>query len=247
MLLAEDTPANTVIAQAFLRRLGHTNRHAANGQEALSFLRHEGFDLVLMDIEMPVMDGLEATRRLRAGEAGELNRFVPVLAMTAHALASYRDLCAEVGMSGFVPKPVSFQDLAEILAGQSASAPSTRAETTLRARPDLVDLRTALSMLGGHRALFDEVVGIFLADLPAKRQALSTSLEQGDLTTLRLTAHSLKSSCASVGAAPASRAAGNLEDAARDKLSALLPGLCETLDDLLQATQQAMEAARKDF
>jgi len=247
VLLAEDTPANTVIAQAFLRRLGHTNRHAANGQEALSFLRHEGFDLVLMDIEMPVMDGLEATRRLRAGEAGELNRFVPVLAMTAHALASYRDLCAEVGMSGFVPKPVSFQDLAEILAGQSASAPSTRAETTLRARPDLVDLRTALSMLGGHRALFDEVVGIFLADLPAKRQALSTSLEQGDLTTLRLTAHSLKSSCASVGAAPASRAAGNLEDAARDKLSALLPGLCETLDDLLQATQQAMEAARKDF
>ena len=247
LLLAEDTPANTVIAQAFLRRLGHTNRHAANGQEALSFLRHEVFDLVLMDVEMPVMDGLEATRRLRAGEAGELNRFVPVLAMTAHALASYRDLCAEAGMNGFVPKPVSFQDLAEILAGQSASVPSTRAETALRARPDLVDLRTALGMLGGHRTLFDEVLGIFLADLPVKRQALATALEQGDLSTLRLTAHSLKSSCASVGAAPASRAAGNLEDAARDGLSALLPGLRETLDDLLQATQEAMETARKDF
>ena len=251
VLLAEDTPANMVIAQAFLRRLGHTSLHAANGQEALSLLRHEAFDLVLMDVEMPVMDGLEATRRLRAGEAGELNRFVPVLAMTAHALSNVRDMCAEAGMNGFVAKPVSFHDLAEVLAGQSASAPEARADdktgATQRARPDLVDLRTALGMLGGHRELFDEVIDIFLADLPAKRQTLATSLAQGDLITLRLAAHSLKSSCASVGAVPASRAAGNLEDAARDKLSALLPGLSETLDNLLEATQEAMQPARKDL
>ncbi|OGR40249.1 MAG: hypothetical protein A2051_08880 [Desulfovibrionales bacterium GWA2_65_9] len=251
ILLAEDTPANTVIAQAFLRRLGHTNRHAASGQEALEFLRHESFDLVLMDVEMPVMDGLEATRQLRAGEAGELNRFVPVLAMTAHALAAFREKCAEAGMSGFVPKPVSFRDLAEILAGQSASMPGARPEDPPRIRPDLVDLRSALGMLGGHRELFIEVMDIFLAELPAKRQTLTAALEQAlkqnDPTALRLVAHSLKSSCASVGAGSASRAAGNLEDAAKDGLAALLPGLCETLDNLLAATQEALEAARKHF
>ncbi len=247
ILLAEDTPANTVIAQAFLRRLGHTSRHAVNGLEALEFLRHENFDLVLMDVEMPVMDGLEATRQLRAGEAGELNRFVPVLAMTAHAVAAFREKCAEAGMSGFVPKPVSFRDLAEILAGQSASVPGSRPEDPAGIRPDLVDLPAALDMLGGHRELFMEVMDIFLAELPAKREALATALKQNDTSALRLAAHSLKSSCASVGAAPASRAAGNLEDAATDGLTALLPGLCETLDSLLAATQGALEAARKHF
>ncbi|MHC1699720.1 MAG: PAS domain S-box protein [Humidesulfovibrio sp.] len=247
VLLVEDTPANTVIAQAFLRRLGHTSRHAANGQDALELLRTQAFDLVLMDVEMPVMDGLEATRRLRAGEAGELNRFAPVLAMTAHALAAFREKCAEAGMSGFVPKPVSFRDLAGILAGQSASAPGPRPEGTPRQRPDLLDLRTALDMLGGHRELFAEVLDIFLADMPAKRLALAQALEQGDMAALRLAAHSFKSSCASVGATPASRAAENLENAAKDGHLALVPGLCETLDSLLEATEEALAAARKDF
>ncbi|MBU1041895.1 MAG: PAS domain S-box protein [Proteobacteria bacterium] len=252
VLLAEDTPANTVIAQAFLRRLGHTNLHAANGQEALERLRQERFDLVLMDVEMPTMDGLEATRRLRAGEAGELNRFVPVLAMTAHALTSFRDKCAEAGMNGFVAKPVSYNDLAEILAKQGAGA--SRPDDAAIPKPvraDLVDIRSALDMLGGHREILSEVVGIFLAELAAKRQILAESLEvalkQNDAATLRLTAHSLKSSCASVGAWPASRAAENLEDAAKDGLTALLPGLHETLDGLLEDTGQALKATLQDL
>ncbi|MDP3427255.1 MAG: ATP-binding protein, partial [Humidesulfovibrio sp.] len=252
VLLVEDTPANTVIAQAFLRRLGHSNRHAPNGQEALELLAQERFDLVLMDVEMPVMDGLEATRLLRAGKAGEQNRFVPVLAMTAHALVSYREKCAEAGMSGFVAKPVSFNDLADILAGQGAGASRQKdAARPESARPDLVDMRRALDMLGGHRELFNEVVGIFLAELAVKRQdlgeALEKALRQNDCAALHLAAHSLKSSCASVGAWPASRAAANLEDAAKDGLTALLPGLCETLDGLLEATGEALDAAVKDL
>lgn len=254
VLLVEDTPANTVIAQAFLRRLGHTNRHAPNGLEALELLRQERFDLVLMDVEMPVMDGLDATRRLRAGEAGEQNRFVPVLAMTAHALAAFREKCAEVGMSGFVAKPVSLRDLAEILSGQRAGSSGSRPQDAARPepdRPDLVDMGSALDMLGGHREIYNEVLGIFLADLAAKRQtldeALGQALKQNDTTALRLAAHSLKSSCASVGAWPASRAAGNLEDAAKDGLTALLPGLCETLVSLLEATRTPLEEALKDL
>jgi len=247
VLLVEDTPANTVIATAFLKRLGHTSRHAANGQLALQALSEEAFDLVLMDVEMPVMDGLEATRRLRGGEAGEKNRATPVLAMTAHALATFRDQCAEAGMNGFVPKPVSFRDLAAVLAGQSGSGEAQPAEKPAAARPELLDLPAALHLLNDHRELFDEVLDIFQAELPAKRQELALALEHGDLTALRLTAHSLKSSCASVGAGPASRAAENLEDAVKDGLTALLPGLRETLDSLLEATREALGEARKNL
>jgi CheY-like chemotaxis protein len=253
VLLAEDTPANTVIAQAFLRRLGHTSTHAVNGQLALEALGREKFDLVLMDVEMPVMDGLEATRRLRAGEAGELNRSIPVLAMTAHALSTFRDKCAEAGMSGFVPKPVSFRELSAVLAGQGGNAgpeppePRERPEPSARPRPGLLDLGAALGMLGGHRELFKEVLDIFLADLPGKRLELAKAMEQGDMTALRLAAHSFKSACGSVGAMPASRAAENLEDAVKDGLVALLPGLRETLDRLLEETREALEQARGDF
>ena len=242
ILLAEDTPANVVIAQAFLQRLGHSFRHARNGVEALELLRSEEFDLVLMDVEMPQMDGLEATRRLRAGEAGGKNRLAPVLAMTAHALDAYREQCAAAGMNGFVPKPVSFRDLSEILSGQGASLPRRTG-----AGADLLDLQTALDMLSGHRELFGEVLDAYLEDLPEKRQAIAQALREGDDIALRLAAHSLKSSSSSVGAGPASRAAATLEDAAKDGLSALLPGLCETLDSLLAATEEALRRARATF
>ncbi len=116
VLLAEDTPANVIIAQAYLKRLGHQCDHAADGRQALDMLSAKPYDLVLMDLEMPRMDGMETTGRLRAGEAGEANRATPVLAMTAHALDSYREKCLRAGMTGFITKPVSFQNLAEALA-----------------------------------------------------------------------------------------------------------------------------------
>jgi CheY-like chemotaxis protein len=116
VLLVEDTPANVIIATSFLKRLGHSWRHAANGHQALDLLAQEHFDVVLMDVEMPGMDGLAATRFLRAGQAGEANREAPVLAMTAHALGSFREQCEKAGMNGFLTKPVSFATLSAALA-----------------------------------------------------------------------------------------------------------------------------------
>jgi len=219
VLLAEDTPANVIIAKSFLSRLGHEATYAANGREALALLSRERFDLVLMDVEMPGMDGLTATRLLRAGEAGELNRGVTVLAMTAHVLESFRKECAEAGMNGFLPKPVSFKTMGETLAGlvlPVAQAPAARQE----AGPGLADLDKAAEMLGGYEDLLAEVLEMFLADLPAKRAALAEALEQGDMPGLRIVAHSLKSTCASVGATAASEAARLVEDLAASRLDA---------------------------
>ncbi|EPR43166.1 multi-sensor hybrid histidine kinase [Desulfovibrio sp. X2] len=115
LLLCEDNRVNVKVAVAMLGHLGHRVRVAGSGRETLAVLSGESFDAVLMDLEMPDMDGLEATRRIRAGEAGEAARTTPVVAMTAHVVAEYRSLCAQAGMDGFVAKPVSRADLAQVL------------------------------------------------------------------------------------------------------------------------------------
>lgn len=166
VLLAEDTPANVIIAKSFLKRLGHEVRHAGNGLEALEHLEREDFDVVLMDVEMPDMDGLTATRQLRQGLAGERNRVVSVLAMTAHALDSFRTQCQEAGMDGFLAKPVSFQTLAEALAalpsvaepGAGAGAlsepgagPGAKPDAEPDAKPDAGPLAGSLAWLGASQ------------------------------------------------------------------------------------------------
>jgi CheY-like chemotaxis protein len=175
VLLAEDTPANVIIAQAFLKRLGHETRHAEDGAKALELLASEDFDLVLMDVEMPGMDGLTATRKLRAGEAGARNRRVPVLAMTAHALDTFRQQSMDAGMNGFLPKPVSFNSLAAALEGLKGAAPARPAGDPAEAPSagrNLADLERALDMLGGHRELLSEVLDVYLADWPQKLATL---------------------------------------------------------------------------
>jgi PAS domain S-box-containing protein len=241
VLLAEDTPANVIIAKNFLGRLGHSVRHAVNGREALDLLAREDFDLVLMDVEMPGMDGLTATRLLRQGEVGERNRTVAVLAMTAHALESFRTQCEEAGMDGFLSKPVSFQNLSDALAGLPQPLPAGDG-------PALADLDRASEMLGGQEGLLAEVLKFYLADLPEKRRLLAGALERGDTAALGLIAHTLKSTSASVGAAAASQAASTLEDLAEAALAdpgraPELPAALAVLDELLERTGSALSRA----
>jgi len=250
VLLAEDTPANVVIATSFLGKLGHRVKHAANGREALNLLAAERFDLVLMDVEMPGMDGLTATRLLRAGEAGGLNRAVRVLAMTAHVLESFREQCREVGMDGFLAKPVSFGSLRETLAGLDlppAPADEAVAEqaagSASGARDSLVDLDKALGMLGGNKDLLATVVRLFLDDLPGKRRALAEALARGDVPALHLAAHSLKGTSGSLGGSAVSRAAQELEALAAKGDTQALPSAVAALDALLEKCGEALRKA----
>jgi PAS domain S-box-containing protein len=124
ILLVEDNPTNRMVATALLKKLGHHATSAENGQTALDAIEREQFDLVLMDVQMPVLDGLEATRRLRAREAeereqhgGETNHPpLPVIAMTAHAMSGDREVCLEAGMNDYMTKPISLDALRKILA-----------------------------------------------------------------------------------------------------------------------------------
>lgn len=117
ILIAEDNLLNAQVIVAFLNRLGHSSRVAGNGLEALDVLSQEDFDAVLMDIEMPEMDGLDATKAIRKGEHSVRNPKIPVIALTAHALQDYEEKSYAVGMNNYLTKPVDINQLSEVLQG----------------------------------------------------------------------------------------------------------------------------------
>jgi CheY-like chemotaxis protein len=115
VLVADDVPTNQIVATKILETLGHEADTAEDGAQALAALRSRHYDLVLMDCQMPVMDGFEATRRIRQGEAGEANRNLPIFAVTANAMAKDRENCKEAGMTDYLPKPVQPEDIENLL------------------------------------------------------------------------------------------------------------------------------------
>jgi CheY-like chemotaxis protein len=117
ILVVEDDRINLMTATSFLKRLGHFPTEACNGEQALTKLSSREFDLVLMDIQMPRMDGLEATRRIRSGEASAANKDIPIVALTAHALHGDKESFLEAGMDAYLPKPLDLKRLKSLLDG----------------------------------------------------------------------------------------------------------------------------------
>lgn len=115
ILLTEDNEVNIRFSEILLRKLGHRLTVARNGTEAIARLREGTFQMVLMDLEMPEMDGFEATRRIRAGEAGAGNTSLPIVAITAHVLSGIRERCVEAGMNGYISKPINVRDLSKVI------------------------------------------------------------------------------------------------------------------------------------
>ena len=115
VLLAEDNRTNQKVATIMLERLGHQVVLASNGVEAVDALKGDAYDLVLMDVQMPEMDGLEATKRIRAAESGVMNPRIPIVAMTAHAMKGDREHCLESGMDAYLAKPIKPAQLREII------------------------------------------------------------------------------------------------------------------------------------
>ena len=222
ILVVEDNPVNSLVATKFLAKLGHRAQVATNGRLALQFLADQDMDLVLMDVEMPEMNGLEATRRLRAGEAGPRNQNLPVIAMTAHALQETKDQAHAAGMTDFVTKPVDFQQLRELLQrfapreGDPAGREGALAAGPARSAP-VLDRESAMDRMEGDRGLWQELCSIYLQDLPHNWSAIQTCLAGQDWPGLRREAHSLLSSSRAIGAEACAQAASSLSQAAQDR------------------------------
>ncbi len=201
VLLAEDTITNQRVGMAMLRKLGLSAEVAANGAEALHALETIPYDLVLMDVQMPVMDGLEATRIIRNAGSGVLNHRIPVIAMTASVMQGDREKCLEAGMNDFTSKPIEPHTLAEVL---SRWLPKATA-------PLVFDRAALLRRMMGNEVVVQTIVAGFLDDAQCEMRALQECLVAGDMKEAERHAHGLKGASANVGADALSAVAFGLE------------------------------------
>jgi CheY-like chemotaxis protein len=223
VLLVDDNRTNVKVARLHLERMGMDVAVAESGAEALMLLAEEDFDLVLMDLEMPGMDGHETVRRIRGGQgAGRSVRRpdVPVLAVTAHAMAEMRQRCENGGMNGLVTKPVSYGELAsamrDILGGEWPPAIGALRSGALQAgAPPVLDLGLAAEALGVSRAEVRHLVPNAVVEIRIKLGLAERGVRAATLRETALQAHTLKSVAASIGAEAARRASLRLENAAR--------------------------------
>jgi len=215
ILLAEDSLVNQKLVLGLLAKQGHTAVVANNGKEAVEAMASQDFDLVIMDIQMPEMDGLEATARIRAEEKQKGVR-VPIMAMTAHALKGDRQRCLDAGMDGYIAKPIRAKqlfDAIEILVGSPAEAPTEAAAEPVPPAADNapLDWSHALHTVRGDRDLLKSVVEAFVSESPRLMAAIRETVASGDAAALQQNAHTLKGSMQYFGAGRAMELAVQLE------------------------------------
>ncbi len=201
ILLVEDNSVNQNVAMRQLERLGYVVHVVSNGSEALDALQREDYALVLMDCQMPIMDGFEACRRLREREAMAGKPRLPVIAMTANAVEGDREKCLEAGMDDYLPKPVRIETLQEKLRAwhalpahrQTASPVGGQSATTT------LDLQVIERLRGEVGDYVGEIVDAYLGNAPALIESMVRAREAGDFDEVRMFAHSLKSSSLQLG------------------------------------------------
>ena len=204
ILLAEDNAINRRLAMAILSQRGHDIYIVKNGSQAVELAKSDSFDLILMDIQMPQMDGFEATQQIRRAERGGNHRST-IVALTAHAGERDRLLCDEAGMDGYITKPLRPRELMLQIKNFIRSGDSTVLETnapisTPSAHPispsqdGIVDLNEALAQAGGDRELLQQLVSIFFVEMPVMMTQLESAVKNRDYVAIRAAVHRLKAS-----------------------------------------------------
>jgi CheY-like chemotaxis protein len=255
ILLAEDNRTNQTVATRMLQKMGHSSAVANNGNEALLLLKRDRFDVVLMDIQMPEMDGLSTTLKIRESER-ETRMHLPIIAMTAHAMKGDRERCVEAGMDGYVSKPISSQELEEALAavllvrGETKSAthiePNYEPDHEPNHEPNQEDavpptapdgivwnMGETLERLGGDEKLLHEVLEIFLDDVPKHMANLRRAIAEGNAADVEGAAHTLKGELGYLGISEVSRKAREMEEFGRKSDLRLAESLYATFESEL--------------
>jgi PAS domain S-box-containing protein len=213
ILVAEDNAVNQALAMRYLRKLGHQPTVVSNGREALDAVLKRHYDLVLMDVQMPQMDGLEATAAIREWE-GKHGGHLPIVAMTAHAMKGDRERCLDAGMDEYLTKPVERQALDATIRGLKDR---DRLEQAVPNREgDNMELQDMLALFDGDEELLGEVAGLFLDMYPRQMNDIRAAAANGDTTMLERTSHSLKGAAASFGGKEAAACALRLEQMGRE-------------------------------
>lgn len=241
ILLAEDSPANQLVAVTLLEQAGYQVAVAENGHEVLALLGRASFDLILMDVRMPSMDGLEATRRIREGQAAYAA--IPIIALTANARREDTQRCLAVGMNGFVGKPFTQESLFQAIDGCLAQSDTHHPEAHTMAGLKLMD-EAILARLAAEtsEAMLERMIGLFVNEAQRRMDAINEHLARLDCHGVEDEAHTLKSNAATFGASQLSALAREIESACkrmdRERVAQLLPETSDTLRATLAAYRQ---------
>jgi PAS domain S-box-containing protein len=219
VLLAEDNAVNQLVALRLLERFGHRVTVAANGKKALEAWEKGGFDAILMDVQMPEMNGWEATQAIREKErlAGG---HIPIIAMTAHAMKGDDERCFAAGMDDYLTKPIRTEELMTVLekVGARKAVREVRLDMAAPSRDaEAVDLAAALERIGGDRNLYDELVSVFKNECPGMAAEMRRAIDDSDGKALARSAHTLRGSSSNLGAVVVAEVALELEKLAQSE------------------------------
>jgi hypothetical protein len=215
ILVVEDNPLNQIYVRELLEDTGHMVRVVETGKQALRSLQEHSFDMIFMDIQMPELDGLETTRKIRTDTTGTLPAAIPIIGLTALTQSQDMKNCIEAGMNGCLSKPVSETDLVNTVASKMAGRAIVNEETTKQDKPPLVDREAALKRLGGRTSLYAKMVSTFLETAPQTLDALESACAKTNTPEVLRLAHSLKNSAGSLGLVRLQLQALDLEQTAR--------------------------------
>ena len=251
ILLAEDNPINREVALALLGRLGYTAHAVPDGAQAVKKLQTERYDLVLMDCMMPEMDGYEATRAIRDPAAGALHPAIPIIAVTASAMAGDRERCIQAGMDDCLTKPIEPEQLTRTIEKwlRKPGRPEIGAASAAAASPAanaVFDEAGLLKRLLGDKALAQKILAGFLQDIPAQLLSLHGCLVDGDAPTARRLAHTVKGAAATVSANALRAAAVETEEAVKAGGLDQLPALLISLENQFDRFKAALAGSKWD-
>jgi CheY-like chemotaxis protein/HPt (histidine-containing phosphotransfer) domain-containing protein len=216
ILVVEDNPVNQKVAAAMLEQLGHDVVLASSGRLAVQVLDKHEIDLILMDIQMPEMDGFEVTKLIRQREITN-GGHIPIVAVTAHAMQGDRERCLAAGMDDYISKPIRSRSLSSVIQNLTNGSRGKKKESdpllsdAVPVTQEIFDLSKAMGVVGGDKVLFEEVANVFLEDASEKVAKIREGVVRADASAVEKAAMTLKDSVVYFGAQRAFDAASRLE------------------------------------
>jgi CheY-like chemotaxis protein len=243
VLLAEDSLVNQKLVVGLLEKHGSTVRVTGNGREAVGALESEQFDVVLMDVQMPEMDGFEATVEIRRREQST-GRHIPIIALTAHAMRGDRDRCLDAGMDEYLAKPVRaeqlFDTIALVLRETGQQEPT--ADSSAAAAETAVNWEEALRCVNGDHTVLHDLIKAVLQEAPKMLEAVQRAVSDREEDNLKLAAHTLKGSIRYFGVNKVFDQAFQLERMGRDGISGRADEIAASLSaDMQQLMHELRE------